>query len=161
MKKLLLSFLLVLICMCSLFAGCTNLQQLNSSSSFIKIPNNAEFNNIMDCVVDLRAKMKDPESFSIYGTCGYKVETGTDMDAGTYIIIPYRATNSYGAYLTSVALYVNDRYMGDYGDKEKDYWTREQIIKFLHAHSIYLAKDYQEEYSKDVTNAALAEYLTW
>lgn len=145
MKKILCLFLTVF-CMFSTVTiyGCS------------KSPKEYEFDCVVNCAIKLKSMMKDPESFEIYGVCGYKNPLSEKGDGdGESVIIPYRATNSYGAYGTDVAYFYNGNYLGsrsDYSDGDyKDLSKTNQII-FLKIHMLYLQGDYNKTYTKEQVN---------
>ena len=77
-----------------------------------KSPKEYEFNRVVNCAIELKNMMKDPESFEVYGSCKYKEQLSEQPDENGYcVIIPYRATNSYGAYGTDVAYFYKSNYL--------------------------------------------------
>ena len=109
--------------------------------------------------------MKDPESFSVYGTCYYCVVNEDSVDT-QYIFIPYRAANSYGAYGTDVGMFINNYFFASYDEDESDYSIggnktaseRANSLQFYRAQLAYLKAlkgDYEKSYTVDEVKAGL------
>ena len=157
MKK---KILLLLLIVCILTYGVTILCSC--------VPNDAEFRSVVDCADYLKYRMKDPESFSVYGTCYYvtKSEDGVPTE---YIFIPYRAANSYGAYGTDVAMFIDGYYFASYTADESDYSVygsltaseRASAIMFYSARLAYLEAQtgkYDKMYSAEEVQKGLKKW---
>ena len=122
-------------------------------------PNDPEYKEIVSCAEYMKSIMKDPESFSVYGTCTYtnKFDEGDDVYK-IYISIPYRATNSFGAYLTDTGYFVDGSYVGNYSDyRNKIYedWSLSRRIDFLQAIITETEGNYTASYDADTVSKGL------
>ena len=115
-----------------------------------------EISEVVSCAKNLKNMMKDPESFEIYGTCEYQEGYLKDTET-VYICLPYRAKNSFGAYITEVAYYVNGSYIGDNSDYNSCYnqWSDSRKSTYLKARIVYLESKFTKSYSKDEVNKEL------
>ena len=106
-----------------------------------KSPKEYEFNRVVNCAIELKNMMKDPESFEVYGNCGYKEQLSEHPDENGYcVIIPYRATNSYGAYGTDVAYFYKSNYLGSRSDYSNgDYKNLSKTVKKINSNLIYVS----------------------
>lgn len=121
-----------------------------------KSPKEYEFNRVVNCAIELKNMMKDPESFEVYGNCGYKEQLSEHPDENGYcVIIPYRATNSYGAYGTDVAYFYKSNYLGsrsDYSNGDYKNLSKTNQIIFLKIYMLYLQGNYDKSYTKEQVN---------
>lgn len=121
--------------------------------------NDPEYKEIVSCAEYMKSIMKDPESFSVYGTCTYTDKYDEHDDVyKVYISIPYRATNSYGGYLTNTGYFVDGNYVGSYSDYEnKSYedWSISRRISFLRAIIAEAEGNYVASYDADTVNKGL------
>lgn len=138
--------LFCLLCICVIgIVGCT--------------PNDAEYKEIVSCAEYMKSIMKDPESFSVYGTCTYtnKYDEADDVYK-IYISIPYRAANSFGAYVTNTGYFVDGVFVGTYNDYEDDSyedWSISRRIDFLQAIIAEMEGYYTASYDADTVNKGL------
>ena len=102
--------------------------------------------------------MKDPESFEVYGSCGYYFNSDDLKDDVVYVVIPYRAKNGYGAYVTDTALFANNIFVGEisqYYSKSYTDWSKDEKITFLKASTVYLGGVYSKKYTKEEVSKGL------
>ena len=70
---------------------------------------------------------KDPLSFSVSGTCKY----GTNNQENKFVVIPFRATNSFGGYGTDTAYFSNDVFRGTYNEYSSPNCSYDIVTKII------------------------------
>ena len=121
-------------------------------------PNEPEYDTVTYCAHKLKNLMKDPESFEVYGSCGYYFNSDDLKDDVVYVVIPYRAKNGYGAYVTDTALFANNIFVGEisqYYSKSYTDWSKDDKITFLKASTVYLGGVYSKKYTKEEVSKGL------
>lgn len=124
----------------------------NAKAQDNALKNEPQYNKLVYCAQKLKNMVKDPESFEIYGSCGYYCNNSSLKDNVVYIVIPFRSTNTYGAYGTDTALFANLVYVGsisDYSRKTYQYWSKSDQISFLKAAGVFLEGIYEKKYTKE------------
>lgn len=120
-----------------------------------ELPDEPEYDAVVTCARTLKGMMKDPESFSVYGTCYY----GENND-GEVVIISYRAANSYGAYLTNIAYFVDGNYFGsetDYTSGDYKNWSFVKQYVFAGARQVRTKGTYSKSYDDDIVMKGLSK----
>lgn len=72
--------------------------------------------HVYDVVSDYKARLKDPDSLVLRSDILYVVTKDYDK----YVVFSASGNNSYGAPVTSMPMYMNFSYIGEYGDEPAD-----------------------------------------
>ena len=92
--------------------------------------------------------MKDPDSFKLRNDV-LVIVAKEDDGRNTYTYITASGNNSYGASITSTAMFKNYSYIGDYEDDYEDFDTNAEKLEFLTAKKYLLAWNLAGENGED------------
>ena len=100
---------------------------------------NSDEQRIYDLMYDYRLYLKDPDSMQIRDNAVYMI----DDEGNNYAFFTISANNSYGGKVTSVVIYMNHSFMGNYEDVRDSgrdmELTREERIEYLRSEGAFLS----------------------
>jgi len=88
----------------------------------------------------LKSHLKDSNSFNLcddIATVQLKPDNSVFDGYNFIVYIPYSGTNSYGATIESVAIFLDNDYLGDSNDSESDFSNQRDYASFIIAKTPY------------------------
>lgn len=127
------------------------------------LPDEPEFQTVVNCAVKLKDMAVDSDSFEISGTCYYTMTRPKDnKNVYEFVFISYKAKNRYGVSSSDVAFFKEGKYVGSESEYysgtykySKDAW---ETVDFLEAEGVYLNRQFSQEYSKAEVKKGMRRY---
>lgn len=123
-KNLILKMFFMLVAILSLIPLFSCNSGNNDEDSF---KNDVEYQYVIRMCNILKNKMKNPDSFSVSGTCKYS----TNEQQTKFVVIPFRGQNGFGGYTTDTAYFSKDTFRGTYNEYKSSNCSYDIVTKII------------------------------
>ena len=112
--------------------------------------NEPEYKYVVSKAKFVKSVCKDPESFAVSGPCKYSVNNQETR----FVVIPFKAKNSFGGYVTDTAYFSKDEFRGTYNGYSSPYSTYDVVTKIIIADMIS-SSNWDRVYTAEQVNRGL------